>query len=93
MPGQKSVAKIKGGNNVSVALWENQIQVKGKTMTMLKATLQKRYLDKNQQWRTSESFAKAELPDAIYCMQKAFEKMIEMKNEEDGDSVEEEMVM
>ena len=93
MPGQKPVAKIKGGNNVSVALWENQIQIKGKTVTILKATLQKRYLDKNQQWRTSESFAKAELSDAIFCMQKAFEKMIEMKNEENDDSVEEEVVM
>ena len=94
MAGQKPVEKIKGGNNVSAALWENQVQVNGKTVTMLKLTVQRRYLDKNGKWQTSNSFSKAELPDAIYCMQKGYERMIEMKTEKgDNGEVEEEVVM
>ena len=46
MTGQKPIAKFKAGM-VSVAIWENQIEVKGKTVTMLKATVQRRYKDKN----------------------------------------------
>lgn len=89
MSGQNTpVAKIKGGNNISVAIWENQIQVKGKAVTILKATLQNRYF-KDGQWQTSNSFTKTELPDALYCMQKAFEKMIELQNEKsNGNNVE-----
>lgn len=94
MAGQKPVAKIKGGNNVSVAIWENQVEVKGEKVAKLTATLQRRYVDKSGNWQTSYSYGKAELPDAIFCMKKAFEKMIEIKNEDGEDnSVEEEVVM
>ncbi len=95
MTGQKPVAQIKGGNNISVALWENQIQIRAKTVTMLKASLQKRYKGKNGDWQTSNSYSKADIPDAVFCLQKAFEKMIEMQNEESSNNsdVEEEAVM
>lgn len=93
MVGQQPVAKIKGGNNISVALWENQIQTKAKTVTMIKATLQKRYKDKNGDWQTSTSYSKADIPDMVFCLQKAFEKMIELRNQENDDSIEEETVM
>ena len=93
MAGQKPIVKIKGGNNVSLAIWENQIEIKGKTVAKLTATLQRRYVDKSGNWQTSYSFGKAELPDAIFCMKKAFEKMIEIKNDENNDNIEEETVM
>ena len=78
---------------VSAAIWENQIEVKGKTVTMLKATVQRRYKDKDGDWKSSQSFSRNEIPLAIYCLQQAFEKML---GESDGDTdnnAEEEVVM
>jgi len=82
---QMPVARFRAGQ-VSSALWENQIQVKGRTVTILKATVQRRYQDRNGQWQSSTSFSRNEIPLAIYCLQKAFEKIIESKSEEVGTS-------
>lgn len=93
MTGQKPIAKFKAGAQVSVAIWENPIEVKGKTVTMLKATVQRRYKDKDGNWKSSQSFSRNEIPLAIYCLQQAFEKML---GENDGDTdnnAEEEIVM
>jgi hypothetical protein len=90
----KPLEVIRGGNNVSVALWENQIQVKGKKVTSIKATLQRRYLDKNRKWQTTNSFGKTDLPDAAYCIHKAFERMIELQSKQaNGNSNNEEVVV
>jgi hypothetical protein len=80
MVGEKGpVAKFKAGQ-VSAALWENQISTKnGGKATVLKATVQRRYTDKDGNWKSSGSFSRNEIPLAIYCLQKAFEKIIEMQ--------------
>jgi hypothetical protein len=88
---QLPVAKFRAGQ-VSSALWENQVQVKGAAVTMLKATVQRRYKDRNGEWKSSASFGRNEIPLAIHCLQKAFEKIIEMQSEDssgNGNSVEE----
>ena len=93
MTGQKPISKFKAGM-VSAAIWENQIEVKGKTVTMLKATVQRRYKDKDGDWKSSQSFSRNEIPLAIYCLQQAFETMIgEGNSDANGESVEEETVM
>ena len=92
MAGQMPVSKFRAGQ-VSAAIWENPIEVKGKTVTMLKATVQRRYKDKDGDWKSSQSFSRNEIPLAIYCLQQAFETMI---GESDGDTdnnAEEEVVM
>ena len=91
MTGQKPVAKFKAGM-VSAAIWENQIEVKGKTVTILKATVQRRYKDKDGDWKSSQSFSRNEIPLAIYCLQQAFETMIG-ESDTNGENVEEEIVM
>jgi len=91
MNGQQTpVAKIQAGQ-VSAALWENQVQIKGKTVTLLKTTVQRRYKDKDSgEWKSSSSFSRNEIPLAIYCLQKVFEKIIEKQKEgSNGDNVEE----
>ena len=94
MVGQKPIAKFKAGGLVSAALWENQVQVKGKAVTMLKATVQRRYKDKDGDWKSSGSFSRNEIPLAIYCLQQAFEKMINKDNEDDAEeNAGEEVVM
>jgi len=90
MAGQRPVAKFRAGQ-VSAAIWENEITVNGKKMVMLKATVERRFKDKDGQWKSSNSFARNEIPLAIYCLQKSFEHIIEGQKDEDG-SVEEETV-
>lgn len=95
MVGQAPVAKFRAGQ-VSSALWENTIQVRGGTVKILKATVQRRYKDKDSgEWKSSMSFSRTEIPLAIYCLQKAFEKMIETQNggSDDSNSVVEEPIL
>ena len=85
----RPTAKFTAGQ-VSAALWENEVTTKaGKKVTMLKATVERRY--KDGQWKSSNSFSRNEIPLAIYCLQKSFEHIIGSQQDEDG-SVEEETV-
>jgi len=88
------VAKIRAGS-VSAALWGNEITAKnGNKVTVLKATVQRRYKDKDGNWKSSSSFSRNEIPLAIYCLQKAFEKIIETQiDSANGDGVVEEAIM
>jgi len=81
MVGQLPLAKFKAGQ-VSSALWENEVQMPRGTVRILKATIQRRYKDKKGTWQSSTSFSRNEIPLAIHCLQKAFEKIIEKQNEE-----------
>jgi hypothetical protein len=85
---QTPVAKFRAGA-VSAALWENDIDVKGRTITILKATVQRRYKDKDDNWQSSDSFSRNEIPLAIYCLQKAFDKIIETQSQASGNRTEE----
>ena len=91
---QKPIAKFAAGA-VSAALWENEITLNsGKTANILKASVCRRYKDHNENWKTSTSFSRNEIPLAIYCLQKAFEAIIEKgKNQEITDAIEEEKVI
>ena len=88
MTGQTPTAKFKAGQ-VSSALWENEIEVKGRTVTILKATVQRRYKDQDGNWQSSGSFSRNEIPLAIYCLQKAFDKIIEKQSQASNDKTEE----
>ena len=80
MTQQTPIAKFRAGQ-VSAALWENEIQTGGRTATMLKATIQRRYKDTDGQWKSSTSFSRNEIPLAIHCLQKAFERIVALQNE------------
>jgi len=88
------VAKFKAGQ-VNAALWENEINAKnGGKATVLKATVQRRYKDKDGNWQSSASFSRNEIPLAIYCLQQTFEKIIETQIDSDnGNGVVEEVIM
>ena len=73
--GEVPVARFRAGQ-VSGALRENEIKVDGEAKTILKCSVQRRYTDKNGEWRSSQSFSRNEIPLAIYCPQKAFEAII-----------------
>ena len=82
---QMPVAKFKAGQ-VSSAVWRNEIQVKGVAVEILKATVQRRYKDRDGNWQSSGSFSRNEIPLAIHCLQKAFEKIIETQQEESSNN-------
>ena len=83
--------KFRAGQ-VSCALWENEAQVNGRSVTMLKATVERRYKDKNDKWQSSGSFSRNEIPLAVYCLQKAFEAIVEEQNVQPEGKVSEEAV-
>lgn len=62
---------------VSAAVWQNKVPGKdGGEVEILKASVQRRYKDKNGKWQSSSSFSRNEIPLAIYCLGKAFQAMI-----------------
>ena len=79
--------------SVSAALWSNQAKMNGQSVTMLKATVERRYKDSNGDWKSSGSFSRNEIPLVIYCLEKAFETMVEERSDEVSSNIEEETVM
>ena len=66
---------------VSCAVWENEIMAKdGRKVQMLKATVERRYKDRNGKWKSGNSFSRNEIPLVKYCLDKAFEVMLEEKS-------------
>ena len=92
MTGQKPLCKFQAGQ-VSAALWENKVTTKtGNEVDILKVTVQRRYKDKNGEWQTSGSFSRNEIPLALYCLGKAFQRIVEEQNS-NSNGVDEEAVM
>lgn len=69
-----------GAGSVSCALWENEATVDGRKIGVLRATVERRYKDKDGTWKSSGSFSRNEIPLVIYCLEKAFETMVEKKD-------------
>ena len=88
---QKPIETFSAGA-VSAGVWENEATVNGKTVTILKASVGRRYKDRNDNWKTTYSFSRNEIALAIYCLQKAFEAIIE-KAKQDSSDIEGESVV
>ena len=83
------LAKFRAGS-ISCALWENEANVNGQKKVLLKASIERRYKDpKTDSWKSSNSLSRNEIPLAIFCLARAFDKII---GEEQNDSVPEEVV-
>jgi hypothetical protein len=85
MTAQKPLKSFAAGG-VRAAIWENEIQVNGAAKTVLKATVERRYLDRNGTWKSSQSFSRNEIPLAIYVLEKAFEAILEGEKAENNGS-------
>ena len=77
---------------ISCALWCNEVKVNGKPVEILKASVERRYKDKDDNWKSSGSFSRNEIPLAIYCLQQAFEAMIEQRDQDEQPEIEEVVV-
>ena len=50
--------------------------VAGRKTVMLKASVERRFKDSTGTWKSSNSFSRNEIPLAVYCLQRAFDKII-----------------
>ena len=83
MAKNKPKEKISAGT-VSCALWENDLTTRdGKTITVLKASIEKRYRDAAGAWKSSNSFSRSEVAQAIYCLMKAYDAMMAKSTEDE----------
>jgi hypothetical protein len=62
---------------ISCALWENEAMVDGRTVQLLKASVERRYKDKDGTWKSSSSFGRNEIPLVMYCLGKAYAAMVD----------------
>jgi hypothetical protein len=93
MNNNKPVKKITAGT-VSAALWENEVTINGRSASVLKVSVQKSFKAKDGTWKTTNSFARNEVPLVMFCLQKCFETMLGERTvgEMDGNAVEEEVI-
>ena len=77
---------------ISCSLWENQIAVGGIPTTVLKASVERRYKDRNGEWKSSNSYSRNEIPLVIHLLQEAFGYMLKDHSTEEM-KVEEETVL
>jgi hypothetical protein len=91
MVNNEPIRKFQAGQ-VTCALWDNVVMVKGKPVTMTKATVDRRYQGNDGTWKTSQSFSRNEIPLAIYVLSKAFEAMVEKRPDRDQVMTEEEVL-
>jgi len=75
MEGQEPLARFRAGQ-ITCTLWQNEIYMNGIATTILKATVNRRYKDRNGAWKSTRSFSRSEIPLAIDVLQKALERMI-----------------
>jgi len=80
---KKPMTKFRACHGVSAAVWENSATVNGKPVTMLKATVERRYRDSNGDWKSSGSFGKNEIPMAILVLCQAFFKIASEEQQDD----------
>ena len=76
--------KFRAGQ-ITCALWENEAKVNGRTVRMLKATVERRYKDKNGEWQNTSSFGRNDIPLVKYCLDRAFEAITEEQKVQVGE--------
>ena len=86
------MAKIRA-RSVSCALWENEIKVNGTTKTVLKASVDRRYRDSEGNWKSSTSLSRNEIPLAIFCLARAFDRIIQEETSQASNEAQEEVVV
>ncbi|MEX2389221.1 MAG: hypothetical protein WD534_15190 [Phycisphaeraceae bacterium] len=76
---------------VECAVWENSTMQDGRPTPLLKATLERRYRDREGRWQSSTSFTRNEIALARHVLQQAFAWIIEYERNaaQRGDSRDE----
>ena len=76
----KPTSKHKAGP-IEISIWANKIDTASGKTTVLKATVERRYRKSDGEWASTTSYSKADIPQVIYCLQKAYDDIIAWENE------------
>ena len=82
----KPIKKFEVGG-ISAAVWENEISTAtgDKKSVVARITFDRRYKDKDDQWKSTGSFNTADLPRLRLAIEKAYEWLVcDRRLEEDG---------
>ena len=66
------VKEFKSGG-VSATIWENEGERNGENVVRHSVQVQKRYRDRDGEWKNSSSFFESDLPRVLLVVQKAYE--------------------
>jgi len=70
--------------NCRVSIFINEATKNGNIIKIRKASFQKRYLDKNGEWNSTNTLDTNDIPKAILCLTKAYDYLT-AKQENNGD--------
>jgi hypothetical protein len=73
---QMAPIKKSSAGSISCALWENEAEVNGRSVGILKATVERRYGDRDSGWTSTGSFSRNEIHLMIFCLVQAFAAMV-----------------
>ena len=83
----RPVKKIQAGG-VSAALWRNSVTLRsGQQIETLSVTLDRRYKDKNGDWRSASSFQANDIPKAVLVLTQAYAHMMSRNEDEESPRV------
>ena len=67
----------------NVAVWSNIREVNKEDVEFLSAQISRSYKDKNDEWKTTDSFGVSDVPKIILALQKAYDYMVTNKDDEE----------
>jgi hypothetical protein len=71
------VHKCQSGS-VQLAVWENDANVDGEERTFYTITMERSYMDRNDEWQKTSQLRQNDLGDAIACLQSAQQFLIKV---------------
>ena len=81
--GSAPIKSLRSGA-IQVAIWENQTTHDGQQRSFHTVTLERRYKDKDGNWKSTNSLRINDLPKATLILQKAYEYLVLTTDEEDA---------
>ena len=91
MEANRPVKKFRVGA-ISAAVWENEVVFDGRPQKLLKASVERRYKDRDGAWKSSAQFGRNEIPLAIWVLLQAFDAIAQKEEEARESAVTEERV-
>ena len=68
----KPIKKFKAGA-IDASIWENILEKNGKVFKTYSVTIERRYLDNSDKWKSTNSFKVNDLPRVTLVTEKAFD--------------------
>jgi hypothetical protein len=69
--------------NCKASVFYNDIDRDGKTVKIPKVSIAKRYIDKNDEWKSTQSYKVNDLPKVLVVIMKPYEFLTRKNNEKD----------